>query len=170
MQNSNTNICPECGEQHTEWPALTYKSPFNYSQLSEEAKSKIGELSSDFCEIKYESQTDRFIRVTLSQKVIGTCENLEYGLWVSLSKESYNDYLENFDNENHKTGYFGWLCSDILEYKESTMNIPCNVFTKLGNQRPEIIPHDDHDHQFVKDYYSGITLEEVQNRVNKVLK
>ena len=161
--------CPVCGQMHSEWPALTFKSPANYDFLSAQEKSELGRLDSDFCEIHYEDQIDRFIRVTLTQKVNDICENLDYGLWVSLSEKSYSDYQENFDSENHETSYFGWLCSNIPEY-ESTLSIPCDVITKTGNSRPEIFPHKDFDHPFVKDYYNGITKKEAEQRITKMMK
>ncbi|SEB48725.1 hypothetical protein SAMN04489761_0997 [Tenacibaculum sp. MAR_2009_124] len=157
--------CAECGKTHSEWPALTFKSPSNYDVLSDQEKPELGRLNTDFCEIYYDNQIDRFIRVTLTQKVNDTCENLDYGLWVSLSEKSYLNYKANFDSEEHETGYFGWLCSSIPEYG-NTMSIPCDVMTKIGNSRPEIFPHQDFDHPFVKDYYDGITKVEAERRIN----
>ncbi len=161
--------CPECGQSHSDWPALTFKSPANYDFLSDQEKSELGKLDSDFCEIHYDDQIDRFIRVTLTQKVNDTCENLDYGLWVSLSEKSYSDYKANFDNDNHETCYFGWLCSNIPEYGD-TMSIPCDVMTKTGNNRPKIFPHKDFEHPFIKDYYDGITKAEAEKRINKMIK
>ncbi len=160
--------CSCCGQEHFEFPALTFKSPDNYDTLSQQDKETIAEISSDFCVITHSDQTDRFIRCTLTQKVIDHCEDLEYGLWVSLSEKSFNDYSENFNNENHETKYFGWLCNNIPEY-EFKESIPTTVFTRTGNQRPEIIPHEDFDHQFVKDYYNGITKDEAERRIKTML-
>ena len=161
--------CSECGQIHSNWPALTFKSPANYDFLSDQEKSELGKLDSDFCEIHYKDQIDLFIRVTLTQKVNDACENLEYGLWVSLSEKSYSDYKANFHDEKHETRFFGWLCSNIPEY-EDTMSIPCDVMTKTGNNRPEIFPHQDFDHRFVRDYYNGITKKEAENRINEMIK
>jgi len=162
--------CDCCGKVHEEWPALTYDSPSNYLELTNEERNTMAELTTDFCTIRHPDQTDRFIRVTLSQKVIDHCETLEYGLWVSLSEKSFKDYSENFHNENHETGYFGWLCNHIPEYENFTAGIPTNVYTKPGNQRPEIIPHDDFDHPFVHDYFNGITKSEAEQRIHSMLK
>lgn len=160
--------CSCCGQDHYEWPALTFKSPDNYDTLSQEDKEKIAEIDSDFCIIKHSDQTDRFIRCTLTQKVNDHCEDLEYGLWVSLSEKSFDNYADNYDNENHETKYFGWLCNDIPEY-EFKQSIPTTVFTKTGNKRPEIVPHEDFDHPFVKDYYNGISKQEAEKRINAML-
>lgn len=160
--------CDCCGKEHYDWPALTFKSPDNYDGLSQSNKDSIAEIGSDFCIITHSDQTDRFIRCTLTQKVTDHCEDLEYGLWVSLSEKSYSDYADNYANENHETKYFGWLCNDIPEY-EFNESIPTTVFTRTGNQRPEIVPHQDFDHPFVKDYYNGITKVEAEKRIKSML-
>lgn len=107
MINTFKYTCNCCGKELEEWPALTYTSPSNYNNLPEDDKQQIGELSSDFCIIGYESQIDRFIRCTLMQKVSDHCQDLKYGLWVSLSEKSYQDYVENYKNPEHEVQYFG---------------------------------------------------------------
>ncbi|MBF4984748.1 DUF2199 domain-containing protein [Nonlabens mediterrranea] len=161
--------CSECGKVHSAWPALTFTSPYNYHILSEVEKFEMATLDSDFCEIHQRDRVDRFIRVSLTQKIIDTCDKLEYGLWVSLSEKSFLDYKENFNNPNHYTGYFGWLSSHIEEY-ENTSLIPCDVYIKSGNHRPEIFPHQDFDHPFVRDYYNGISEKDAKNRICKLQK
>jgi hypothetical protein len=157
--------CEICGEVHDEWPALTFDSPLNYSQLNEEEKNTTAELTSDFCIIKCENQTDRFIRCTLTQKVNGHSAGLDYGIWISLSQKSFDDYRENFDNENHETGYFGYLCNDIPGYP-STLNIYTNVYTQKGDRRPIVIPQKTFAHPFVTDYYNGISKIEAEKRIH----
>jgi len=160
--------CSSCGKEHEEWPALAFISPSHYHTLSEEDKKNIAEIDSDFCVINHPGQTDRFIRCTMVQKVIDHCEDLHYGLWVSLSEKSFRDYTDNYKNENHEVSYFGWLCNDLPEY-EFNESIPTTVHTKTGNQRPEIVPHEGVDHPFVHDYYNGITKAEAEKRINEML-
>ncbi len=162
--------CSCCGKEHEKWPALIYISPTNYDALSEGDKKKIGQLDTDFCVITHPDQTDKFIRCTLTQKVIDHCENLEYGLWVSLSDKSFQDYSDNFSNQNHETKYFGWLSNDLSDYDFSNGSIPTTVFTRTGNMRPEIVPHQDFDHPFVKDYYNGVTKTEAERRIREMFK
>ncbi len=157
-------ICSECGNEHESWPAITFDTPVYFSELSEEDRQKICELSTDFCVIKHHDRTDRFIRATLIQEVIDECECLDYGIWVSLSEKSYDDYLENFNNENHEVQYFGWLSNNISGY-DGTTSVPTTVVTRTGNQRPEVFPHEDFDHPFVRDYYNGISKNEAERRI-----
>jgi len=161
--------CSCCGEIHEEWPALTYISPDNYNCLSENDKKKIGYLDNDFCIIKHNDQINRFIRCTLTQKVNDNCQDLDYGLWVSLSEKSFLDYEKNFKKETEENGYFGWLCNDIIDYDFSE-SIPMDVLTRKNGERPRLIPHKDFDHPFVKDYYNGISKEEAEKRILNMLK
>lgn len=169
MEGVTKYKCENCGQEHDSWPALSYSSPIPYHFLSDEEKETIAELSSDFCVITYPDQTDRFIRCTLTQKVIDHCEDLEYGLWVSLSEKNFQDYSDNYDNEHHEVGYFGWLNSELPDYTFDE-SIPTDVYTRSGNNRPEIIPHEDFQHPFVYDYYKGITKAEAERRINHMLK
>lgn len=167
MSNIKTTeyVCKKCGQIHVDLPAIAFITPFNYDTLSDEDKTNLSTINDDFCVIEYPDQTDFFIRTTLKQKIIESCDFLEYGLWVSLSEKSYNDYNDNYNNDNHETTYFGFLCSKIPEY-ENTMSIKINVNTQKGNSRPLVIPHEDQmDNKFVFDYYNGITQEEAIKRV-----
>ncbi|MDB5157434.1 MAG: hypothetical protein JWR50_2141 [Mucilaginibacter sp.] len=162
-------FCSNCGKEHEEWPALAYNSPDSFDSLSDEEKEEIAELSNDFCVITYSDQTDRFIRCTLTQEVNDHCEDLEYGLWVSLSEKSFQDYSDNYNNKNHEVTYFGWLCNDIPNYTFDE-SIPTSIHTRKGNARPEIVPHNDFQHPFVFDYYNGITKAEAERRINDMLR
>lgn len=165
---NTTYTCECCGQQHEGWPALTYNSPNNYYWLSGEEKEEIAVIDEDFCVIKYPEEVARFIRCVLFQKVNDHCQDLEYGLWVSLSEKSFQDYLENFDNENHEKEYFGWLSNDISGY-EFSESIPTTVVTQKGNSRPVIFPHESFNHSFVKDFHEGITKAEAEKRIQNMI-
>lgn len=160
----NSYTCPTCGQTHDSWPALVFRAPDSYAHLSTEEKEKFGFLNSDFCVIEYPDQTDRFIRVVMTQKVNDHCSNLEYGIWVSLSEKSFHDYNDNFDNPNHQAKYFGWLGNKLPDYTFKDY-IPCHVLTRPNGQRPEIVPHSDFEHPFVQDYYAGISKAEAERRI-----
>jgi len=160
--------CATCGKQHNDWPALAFDSPHYYHILSDVQKKTIARLDSDFCVISHGGQTNRFIRCKLIQKVNDSCRDLEYGIWASLSEKSFNDYEANFKNKNHETSYFGYFCNNIPGY-ESTLNIPTSVGTRTGEKRPEVILDPDFEHQFVNDYYQGISIKEAEMRINEML-
>lgn len=165
MPGSQNSVCPICHQQHDEWPAIGHASPTHYTDLTPEEQQAIAELSGDFCIIRYPDQTDYFIRVVLRIPVNDHCEDLDYGVWVSLSEQSYNDYKSNYKNENHKAAYFGWLSNWLYGY-DDTCSIPTTVQTQAGNSRPFIFPHRNFEHQLVTDFYNGITKAEAEQRIS----
>ncbi len=163
--------CPKCGKTHENWPAITFDAPHNYYILSEEDKKRyVKELSDDFCVVEYEDQTDRFIRAVLFQQVIDGCQDLHYGIWVSLSEKSFDDYNENFLSDDQEGTYFGYLCSQIPGYDFSS-SIRTNVVLAKNRQRPEVIPHKDQmdNNDFVRDYWNGITQKEAEKRIAEAI-
>ena len=160
--------CTSCGQIHKEIPALGFMTPDNYDTLSEKDKTDLAEISEDFCVISYPDQTDRFIRTVLSISIHGTCETLDYGIWVSLSQESFDDYQKNFKNETIEPIYFGMICNEINDYSETTLGLHVNVQVRTGGIRPEILPHQA-EHQLIKDWENGITFEEAEKRIDKAI-
>jgi len=126
-------------------------------------------LDSDFCKVEHPpGEMSYFVRCTLEQKVIGHDIDLDYGIWVSLSEKNFADYVAHYDDKDYETSYFGWFCSNIPEYGK-TLSIPTTVYTRKDGLRPYVVPHEDHDHPFVRDYYGGITIEEATKRVHHAL-
>ncbi|WP_294203400.1 DUF2199 domain-containing protein [Chryseobacterium sp. sg2396] len=159
--------CPCCGEEKEDWPAIAYSAPYPYFGLSED-EIKNSELTSDLCIIRYPDETCYFIRAVLVQEVHNDCRDLEYGIWVSLSKKSFENYVEHYDDKEFEDGCFGWLASYFPEYDFSN-SIPTNVFIDNKIGRPFIYPHESHDHPFVRDFYKGIPKEEAERRINSIL-
>lgn len=166
-QKSTEFRCSTCGEIHDELPALGFITPFYYETLNEKDKKEITEISSDFCVINHEDQTDRFIRTVLTIQINNACENLDYGVWVSLSEKSFNEYEADFKNNAEEKTYFGMISNDIPDYEESTLGLHVNVNTRKGGIRPEIIPHEN-DHKLISDWENGISIEEAEKRIERM--
>ena len=137
--------------------------------LTDDEARDMAELSSDFCVIKYPETTDRFIRCTLTIKVKDHFENLEYGVWASLSEQSFQDYIDNFSNPDHDATYFGWFANDLPEYRIPDEGIPTNVCTRKGGQRPEIQPHRSAENKLSFEYHQGITEAEAKRRIEAMI-
>ncbi len=161
--------CSACGEIHSELPALGFSTPFYYETLNEKDKEEISKISNDFCLISHEDQTDRFIRTTLTIKINDACEDLDYGIWVSLSEKSFNEYQSEFKNSIGGKTYFGMICNEIQDYEESTLGIQVNVNTRTNEMRPEIIPHQN-EHNLIFDWENGITNKEAEKRIERMKK
>ena len=65
-----------------------------------------------------------FIRGCLELPIIDYHENFIWTVWVSLSKESYDEVLEKWDERGRENSdpYFGWLSVEIPFYPE-TLNL-----------------------------------------------
>jgi hypothetical protein len=161
--------CSTCGEIHDELPALGFKTPFHYDILTDKEKTEIAEIDDDFCVIQHSEQTDRFIRTTLEIQINDACEDLDYGIWVSLSEKSFNDYKMEFKDNTGGKPYFGTICNEIPDYEESTLGLKVNVNTKSGGIRPEIFPHKA-EHKLISDWEKGILIEDAEKRVEKTIK
>ncbi|MNV00085.1 hypothetical protein D3C71_902410 [compost metagenome] len=164
---NKTHKCRICGKTHDELPAIGFDAPFYYHELSEEEKKEIAEISDDFCVITHPEQTDRFIRTVLSVPVIGGCEGLDYGIWVSVSEKTFDEYKSDFKKDTESKTYFGFVSNELNDYQESTLGLHVNIKTRSGGFRPEIIPHET-DHPLISDWENGITLEEAKRRVGKI--
>ncbi|MEJ5106304.1 DUF2199 domain-containing protein [Chryseobacterium sp. MYb328] len=160
-------ICECCGEEKEDWPALAYNTPYFYSCLSDE-EMKNAKLTSDLCIVESPEETNRFIRAVLIQEVTDDCRDLDYGVWVSLSEKSYTEYVENYDNKEFKAEYFGWLNTYLPDYDFSE-SIPTTVVVDNTIGRPFVFPHQSYEHPFVDDFYNGITKDEAEKRINRVL-
>lgn len=161
-------ICECCGEEKKDWPAIAYNAPIFYHDLTEE-EIENAELTSDLCIIKDTEYTHRFIRAVMVQEVADSCQDLEYGIWVSLSEKSFDEYVENYDNKEFEAEYFGWLSNYLPDY-DFEESIPTTVVVNNNVGRPFVFPHQSHDHPFVHDFYNGISLEEAEKRMNMILK
>lgn len=163
-------ICECCGEEKEDWPAIAYNCPSHYTDLNDEELENT-ELTSDFCIINnIDGTSDRYIRAVLIQEVIDNCQDLEYGVWVSLSEKSFNEYVENYNVKDFEAKYFGWFSNYLPDYiEEFTINVPTTVVVNNKIGRPFIFPHQSFDHDFVSDFYTGITKEEAERRINVVL-
>src|SRR5215471_5264638 len=86
--------CNACGGQHDGMPTVGWDYPIQYLDIPEDERSNRVMLTSDECVIDNEWY---FLRGRLEVPVIGEKDAFAWGVWVSLSKESYciwRQYLE----------------------------------------------------------------------------
>ena len=162
-------VCSTCGKVHKELPALGFDSPYYYNELNEEDKKEIAVLTDDFCVITYENQIDRFIRTTLSIQINNECQELDYGVWVSLSEKSFDEYKAEFKNNVEGKTYFGRISNKIADYDESTLGLHVNVNTRANGKRPYITVHRV-EHGLIADLENGISLNEAEKRIELLKK
>jgi len=162
--------CSRCGDIHEGSPSFAFRAPDHYACLSDEQKASMGRLSDDFCTVTHDEGTDYFVRAVLEVPIHGVEDPFLWGVWVSLSKKSFDRYYETFDDPVQGEGFFGWVCNDIGVYPYPSTR-PADVEVQSGNQRPKVVLHkgDPEDDQLVIDQAQGISVARAQELAEKAL-
>lgn len=151
--------CSSCGDLHEGSPSFGFRAPDTYLQQSEEAQ-EAGELSSDLCRYTDEDGEHFFARVIIEVPIIGVEEPFLWGVWVSLSQESFEHYVETYDEPDTERVYFGWFCNTLPYYKE-TFALATDVHPRANGERPCLQLHEV-QHEFYQDFVHGISIEKAQ--------
>jgi len=152
--------CSCCGKRHEGSPSFGYKAPMHFDQLSDEDKSAIGKLSDDLCKIEHPEGTDYFARTILEIPIHGIKEPFLWGVWVSLSQESFEKYTSTWGKHDETDSYFGWF-SNRLPFYPDTINLKTNVRPRNGGARP-ILELQPTEHPLAIHYLHGISVHEAQ--------
>lgn len=151
--------CSECGQQHEGSPSFSVNAPDPWRWQTEEIRNK-GGITSDICYYSDEERNHYFIRVIIEVPIHGISEPFLWGVWVSLSKESFDHYLDTWDEPDLEKEYFGWFCN-TLPYYERTIELATNVHPQAGGARPCLSLHES-DHELYTDFVNGISIEKAQ--------
>ncbi len=149
--------CSCCGKVHEGAPSFSYPAPYQYQCLNEDDKNSIAKLSDDLCRIEHDDQADHFIRVVVEVPIQDCIEPFTWGVWVSVSEENFNKYVENFSSESYSDEYFGWFCNN-LPYYDETLSLKTYAIVQSGCQRPKL-DIEPGDHELTTDFQSGISWE-----------
>ena len=161
--------CELCQEEHDiENLAFGAEKPDPWFALSEE-EQLASEISLDQCVIRLAHQTDYFVRACLEVPIIGRESNFSWGVWVSLSQKSYDEFAETLDDPDRvELGpYFGWLCTALPFYPETrgmkTLVHQCDV-----GLRP-LVQLQATDHPLAVHQHKGMPLAELQRIVRELI-
>ncbi len=152
--------CHTCGEEHEGVPLdWAYDEPVYWDG----GGSEHDRLSSDLCVwTDPDGQRNYFIRGVLELRVRETDDCFVYGVWSSLSEESFNRVVELWDDPRRtkEPAYFGWLSNSLPGYPE-TLSLQVDVVTGALELRPAILLHDG-DHPLIREQREGISMDRVR--------
>lgn len=101
-----------------------------------------------------------FIRGNIDLPILGTDKSFAWGVWCSLSRQSFEDVLARWDapDRERDAPHFGWLYADLPGYTAPTWLLKTMVHQRGGNLTPyvEIQPG---SHQIADEQTRGITVE-----------
>ena len=160
-------ICRTCGQYHPELPMdLAAHEPCAYHTIPEEARSTRCYLTTDVCVI---DNREFYLRGCLEIPVQDGPRSFAWGVWVSLSEQSFHRVMELWDDDGRdkEPPFFGWLCTLIPGYPD-TLAIKTHVHLRPGNQRP-FIELEPTDHPLAVEQRNGITMTRVREIVEAYL-
>jgi hypothetical protein len=151
--------CSSCDKIHEGSPSFGYRAPDPFLQQPKEVQDA-GFLNSDLCHYKDEDGPHYFIRVCLDIPIHGVEQPFMWGVWVSLSKTSFDRYVDTYESLDVSDQYFGWL-SNSLPYYPETFPMKTQVHPRTGNSRP-YIELEDCGHPLAIDFRKGISIARAQ--------
>lgn len=155
--------CARCDELHEGSPSFGFNAPDHYANLSDEQKEQLGWLSDDLCTITRGDHTDFFIRTVLDVPIHGVDEPFSWGVWVSVSAQSYERYVATYDAPVEGDGFFGWVCNAIPGYPNGE-HLAADVFVQLHGLRPKLRLQTGTGgtHPLIAEQHNGISVQKAQ--------
>lgn len=160
--------CQTCGERHVGLPAFSFSEPAVVSAVPPAQRASSVCLSEDACTIEF-AGTHFFVRAQLEVPIVGTADCFTWGIWGSLSQESFTRYLDLFDKPDRTPGetFFSWLSTALPEYPD-TMSLKGSVQIREYPQRPGfLLAHS--DHPLAVDQHHGIDVDRAAQLAGRLL-
>jgi hypothetical protein len=155
--------CSRCGRVHEGLPRdWGFDAPIYWYALTPDERATRGKLSEDLCVIRDDEGEHFFIRGVLLIPIVGSNDEFTYGVWTTLSEESFRRVVELWDDPKRieEPPYFGWLSNSIVGYPE-TLNLKANVHTSALDLRPTIVLEAT-DHPLAVDQREGVPIERLR--------
>lgn len=158
--------CASCGTVHEGIPTFGWDFPVQYLAIPEAERAQRVVLSDDTCVIDDEWF---FVRGCLEIPVHRYGEPLNYGVWLSVSRESFAGYSASFDDVNRRSGttYFGWLCTAIPGYPDTQL-LKTAIHVRPWPTRPRV-QLESTDHPLALEQRDGINPWRVQQIVERIM-
>lgn len=150
--------CTFCNEWHEGMPGFGAEAPLYYYSIPVEARGSRCILQSDTCVVDHEHF---FVRGCLEIPVDGERGRFIWGVWVSLSKGHFDDFVAclNAPKRSHIGPFFGWLSAELPLYP-STENLKTRVHLRDDGIRP-YIELEPTDHPLAIEQRNGIPVDRI---------
>jgi hypothetical protein len=134
------------------------EAPLYYYSIPAEERDRRCILESDTCVV---DQEHFFVRGCLEIPVDGEPDPFIWGVWVSLSKRHFDDFVACLDSpkRSHIGPFFGWLSAELPLYS-STENLKTRAFLRDDGIRP-YIELEPTDHPLAIEQRNGIPVDRV---------
>lgn len=150
--------CASCDEVHHGLPSFGADAPESYYLIPPDERSTRCDLGSDDCVI---DEQHFFVRGCIEVPIHGHAEPFVWGVWVSLSLESYETWVRMSDEplRDHTRPLFGWLNTRLSPYPE-TLSLKTHVHLQNDGIRP-LIELEPTSHPLAIEQREGMTMARV---------
>jgi hypothetical protein len=158
--------CRCCGKQFNTLPVdFACEAPDAWCALTEAERAQRGKLDSELCR----PDDHLFVRGCLEIPIIGENERFAWGVWVSLSQQSFERILESWSAPSivDEPPKFGWLCNNIHTCPP-TCGLKTHLHLRAGGMRP-LIELEPTDHPRALEQRNGISLQRVEEIATALL-
>jgi|tagenome__1003787_1003787.scaffolds.fasta_scaffold20696623_2 hypothetical protein len=152
--------CSCCGTIFDTLPMDYAKlAPDNWFALPEAERETRARLSSDLCAI---DGREYYVGGCVEIPVWDSPEMFVWGAWVSVSRESFFDILDKWDDPvaGEEEPHIGWLRSRFEGYPDAAA-VCCRVHRRSKNLRPRIVL-ESADYPMALEQRDGITLDRIK--------
>jgi hypothetical protein len=159
--------CARCGERHA---GLPFDWGFPHPIYWDGGRDAEDFLEEDLCAWTDDGgRRNYFIRGVLEIPVRDAGHSFTYGVWSSLSEDSFLRVVELWDDPRRvdEPPYFGWLSNEIPDFA-ATLNLPLDVVTRGLELRPCFELHNG-DHPLVAAQRGGVPRDFVRDIAEKRL-
>lgn len=164
-----TFLCTSCGKEH-DLAEVSFGAsvPYQWAMLSDDDRNR-SELGEEQCVIEVSDGRHYFIRAGLEIPIIGKDTVFSWGVWCSLSEQSFAEVSAHWDDPGRTEigPHFGWLCTRVPEYPE-TLFMKTHVHQREVGLRP-LVELEESDHPLSVHQHYGIEEEEMQRTVMRIL-
>jgi hypothetical protein len=148
--------CATCGAEHDiDEISFGTDAPLQWDLLSEAERSH-SVLSGEQCQIASQEGRSFFIRACLEIPIQGSDRSFTWGVWCSLSEQSYDEIFQHWDDPARSSvgPHFGWLCTKIPGYPDTAF-LKTMVHQRDVGTRPSV-ELERTDHPLAVDQRDGI--------------
>lgn len=151
-------LCSGCNDIHRGMPAFDAAAPLSYYAIPREEREARCELDTDACII---DGAQYFVFGCLEIPVHGETEPFSWGVWVSLSASSFEQWRASYDSaqRSHIGPFFAWLNAALAPYPD-TVNLKTRVHLRDGFIRP-FIELEPTGHPLAVEQREGVSVQRV---------